>query len=89
MIQLIFLVHYFQKARNLKMNDKLIIEALKKEICELKKRYELLDEYNEQCIYEIERLRTELAKEKAFRKTLAKVTEMPDDYEIIETELPF
>lgn len=71
------------------MNDKQIIKALKKELLELKERYDLLDEYNEQCLYEIERLRTELAKEKAFRLLLSRVTEMPDFYEIIEIELPF
>ena len=71
------------------MNDKRIIESLKKEIIEWKERYELLDEYNEQCLCEIERLQVELAKEKAFRLLLSRVIEMPDFYEIIETELPF
>lgn len=71
------------------MNDKQVIKALKKELLELTERYDLLDEYNEQCLYEIERLRTELAKEKAFRLLLSRVTEMPDFYEIIESKLPF
>lgn len=47
-----------------------MIKTLKKTI-KLKERYDLLDEYNEQCLYEIERLRTELAKEKAFRLLLS------------------
>ena len=89
MIQSIFRHHYFQKVREPKMNDKQVINALKKELLELKERYELLDEYNKQCLYEIERLQSELAKEKAFRRTLAKVIEMPDFYEIIESKLPF
>lgn len=38
---------------------------------------------------QIEKLRTELAKEKAFRHLLPQVIEMPDFYEIIENELPF
>lgn len=71
------------------MNDKQVIKALKKELLELKERYDLLDEYNEQCLYEIEIMRTELAKEKAFRLLLSRVTEMPDFYEIIESKLPF
>lgn len=59
------------------------------ELTKLRNRIEELEECNDLCICEIRRLQEELAKEKAFRHVLAKVIEMPDDYEIIEVGLPF
>lgn len=71
------------------MNDKQVIKALKKELFKLRERNEELEECNELCLNEIQRLQEELAKEKAFRLLLSRVIEMPDFYEITEFKLPF
>lgn len=71
------------------MNDKQVIKALKKELFKLRERNEELEECNELCLNEIQRLLEELAKEKAFRLLLSRVIEMLDFYEITEFKLPF
>ena len=71
------------------MNDKQVIKALKKELFKLRERNEELEECNELCLNEIQRLQEELAKEKAFRLLLSRVIEMPDFYEITGFKLPF